>query len=74
MLILMDSDTYLKATSHMAWYRSSTKERDESKLFGKYNILDLTLRNKLRWNINWNDYIFIQSIGLGCRRCRKIIY
>ena len=26
-----------------------------------WNIVNLTLRNKLQWNVNWNSYIFIQE-------------
>ena len=28
-----------------------------------WNVVDLTLRNKLQWNINQNSYIFIQEIA-----------
>ena len=26
-----------------------------------WNIVNLTLRNKLQWNVNWNSYIFIRE-------------
>ena len=36
-----------------------------------WNIVNLTLRNKLQWNVNWNSYFFIQRNACENVVCKK---